>query len=73
MIRTRAGYLASWAGIGVIGVGLAGLFAFDLFGTFFGVLVMASLFFAGITLPYIIDSVAFGLQERRGRNETPDN
>lgn len=72
MIRTRAGYIAAWAGIVVIVLGLGAIWLSGLWGTFFGVLTIGTLFFVGIALPYIIDNVSEAIQKRRAQNEKPD-
>lgn len=64
VVRTRIGYFAMMAGVvlNVLVVGL--LFAFDVFGTPFGVLVLSTMFFVGLVIPYVIDWIAWKLSER---------
>ena len=71
IIKTRVGYIAAWIGIVVIIAGLLVIWISGLWGTFFGVLMIGTLFFVGIALPYIIDNVA-EVMKRRVRNEKPN-
>lgn len=64
LIRTRIGYYAVLVGavLNILVIGL--LLLTDTFGTPFGVLVIGTMFFIGLVMPYTIDWLACWLKER---------